>query len=597
MKRFSTLLFTLIVATTWAMAQTQTPPKMVYSKLSGTQLTIYYDNDYAYWDGDEFLWYDDVMPSQASSDPEYYKDAGMSVSSAIFYAYCQKHYDDIVETIVFDGSLADLVYPVKNAGSMFSPYYGHSKLKKIVGMDILDWSQVTEIGGMFLCCESLESVDLGFINTENVTDMSGIFRLCSSLKSVDLSSWNTENVTEMSCLFEGCTSLESVNLSSFNTANVNNMQFMFKDCTSLKTLDLSNFVYKGYYGCGGMFENCISLETLYMGLFRISSYDCIGLFNGLSSLKTLDISQFDTSVCESFGRLFSGCSSLKELDLSNFVVNTSMCDASEMFMDCSSLVTVKVGPGWNINCISPSMFSGCVNIVGQDGSTYDANCRNDQSKAHYGPGGYLKYNGAQLPIEVSPIGSEKSVTFPTDGSLANTTVDDVYYNFSGNNGYNAEEGCIVINESSTMTTGSDGKERFSEFIGLKVMVSGSGVIEIDCQTLGSRHLCVMLGEGTEPLTYTEDPRGIVQIEYDVAQPTNVYIYAGNQTRAPRMVKANEDCVKLWSLKVKPGASGISSITNIEKPQAEYYTLDGRKLNGRPVETGVYVTGGRKILVK
>lgn len=244
------------------------------------------------------------------------------------------------------------------------------------------------------------------------------------------------------------------------------------------------------------------------------------------------------------------------------------------------------------------MFTGCTSIVGQDGSVYDANCANDYKKAHYGPGGYLKFKGEQLPTDVSPIGAEKTVAFPTDGSLANTTVDDVYYNLTGyDNGYDANEGCIVINESTTMTTGSDGGVRFSEFIGLKFMVNGKGVVDLDCQTYGRKRLYVMVGEGTEPKVYTEDPRGIVEVSYDVTEPTNIYVYAMDEAAAPRMVEAKSDCVKLWSLTVKPGATAIAPVTAAEQAAGEYYTLDGRKLTGRPATAGVYVTGGRKVVVK
>lgn len=325
------------------------------------------------------------------------------------------------------------------------------------------------------------------------------------------------------------------------------------------------------------------------------------MFKDCKSLRTLDLSNFDTSKATNMGSMFAGCSSLEELDLSNF--DTSKVEhMGVMFQDCSKLVSVYVGAGWSTAAIEQywgsNMFTGCTNIVGQDGSVYDANCANDYKKAHYGPGGYLKFKGEQLPTDVSPIGAEKTVAFPTDGSLANTTVDDVYYNLTGyDNGYDANEGCIVINESTTMTTGSDGGVRFSEFIGLKFMVNGKGVVDLDCQTYGRKRLYVMVGEGTEPKVYTEDPRGIVQVSYDVTEPTNIYVYAMDEAAAPRMVEAKSDCVKLWSLTVKPGATAIAPVTAAEQAAGEYYTLDGRKLTGRPATAGVYVTGGRKVVVK
>ena len=561
MKRITTLLFALIIATSWSVAQTSPKPFAIYSKVSGTQLTIYYGDNWCHWEepyGGTPDWYENADVENHSIVPS---DAdNFDVTNAIFHVTYEEwpEFDDIdgtwedfVETVVFDSSLANLNYPVIYGDFFSNPL---PKVKTIVGLENLDWSQVKSIDGMFSEFSSLESIDLSFLaNSKKIEDMSYLFRDCTSLKSVDLSCINTENVRSLSLLFGGCTSLESVNLFSLNSMQEYlNMDAMFADCKSLRTLDLSNF--------------------------------------DISNVGKVSMSD-----------MFYGCSSLVELDLSNFDTSNVWC-MERMFQDCSNLVSVYVGSGWSTEAIryqyyGENMFTGCTSIVGQDGSVYDANCANDYKKAHYGPGGYLKFKGEQLPTDVSPIGAEKTVAFPTDGSLANTTVDDVYYNLTGDNGYDANEGCIVINESTTMTTGSDGGVRFSEFIGLKFMVNGKGVVDLDCQTYGRKRLYVMVGEGTEPKVYTEDPRGIVEVSYDVTEPTNIYVYAMDEAAAPRMVEAKSDCVKLWSLTVKPGATAIAPVTAAEQADGEYYTLDGRKLTGRPATAGVYVTGGRKVVVK
>ena len=69
-----------------------------------------------------------------------------------------------------------------------------------------------------------------------------------------------------------------------------------------------------------------------------------------------------------------------------------------------------------------------------------------------------------------------------------------------------------------------------------------------------------------------------------------------------MAKANDDCVKVYSYKWEPtDQTGISSIDNsqsaIGSEAGEWYTIDGRKLNGKPAQKGIYIVNGRKVDVK
>ena len=73
-------------------------------------------------------------------------------------------------------------------------------------------------------------------------------------------------------------------------------------------------------------------------------------------------------------------------------------------------------------------------------------------------------------------------------------------------------------------------------------------------------------------------------------------------RASRMAKANDDCVKIYSYKWEPtDPTGISSIDNsqsaIGSEAGAWYTIDGRKLNGKPAQKGIYIVNGRKVAVK
>ena len=47
-----------------------------------------------------------------------------------------------------------------------------------------------------------------------------------------------------------------------------------------------------------------------------------------------------------------------------------------------------------------------------------------------------------------------------------------------------------------------------------------------------------------------------------------------------------------------GNTGIENIEYTIKPQSDaWYTLDGRRLNGRPTNKGIYINNGRKVVIK
>ena len=117
--------------------------------------------------------------------------------------------------------------------------------------------------GVFNGCSALTSLDLTNFNTAKVTDMKLLFANCSALESLDLSMFNTENVTSMPSMFNGATNLKTLNVSNFNTEKVNNMGHMFANCPNLTSLDLSSFNTKEVEYVDNIFKNCSNLTTIY----------------------------------------------------------------------------------------------------------------------------------------------------------------------------------------------------------------------------------------------------------------------------------------------------------------------------------------------
>ena len=153
--------------------------------------------------------------------------------------------------------------------------------------------------------------------------MKYMFNGCSALQNLDVTGFDTGKVTDMYAMFAICSALTSLDLSHFNTANVTNMNYMFSGCSKLSSLDVSNF---------------------------------------------------NTANVTRMSNMFSGCSNLTNLNVSNF--NTeNLTTIAYMFYNCSSLQTIYCNDDWNTSTVTNSnaMFSGCTNLVGVNGTAYDAN--------------------------------------------------------------------------------------------------------------------------------------------------------------------------------------------------------------------------------
>lgn len=215
-----------------------------------------------------------------------------------------------------------------------------------------------------------------------------------------------------------------------------------------------------------------------------------------------------------------------------------------------------------------------------------------ENKEYNGDGYIEPIDNDETCIDLSDLADEES--------LANVVVDNVYYNLT-NGSYNAEDNSLVISQATDMTAIGDGQPGSADvkenFNGIIFEVNGSGVIELNCQTSGSLVLNVQVGDGA-PQTVTKNERGTVEIAYNVTTPTYVYIYAtANGSAAPSLFAASaNNSIRIYSLTVKPGATtGIETIHR--ENERDYYTLDGRIVNGRPTQQGVFITNGKKVVVK
>ena len=121
-----------------------------------------------------------------------------------------------------------------------------------------------------------------------------------------------------------------------------NSRSMFSGMSSLTSLDLSNFNTSNMTNMSSMFYNMRNLTSLDLSNFNTSNVvDMEDMFSGMSSLTSLSLSNFDTSNVVDMEGMFSGMSSLTSLNLSSFDTS-KVTNMRYMFHDMSSLTSLNL---------------------------------------------------------------------------------------------------------------------------------------------------------------------------------------------------------------------------------------------------------------
>ena len=88
-------------------------------------------------------------------------------------------------------------------------------------------------------------------------------------------------------------------------------------------------------------------------------------------------------------------------------------------------------------------------------------------------------------------------------------------------------------------------------------------------------------------------------------PFRAYLkYTAPVSNAPRRGAAEEALPSRMTVRLVNADGDVTAIGTIDTKTGEirfdseaWYTLDGRRLNGKPAQKGVYINNGKKIIVK
>ena len=122
---------------------------------------------------------------------------------------------------------------------------------KITATDIPNFSNVTDMSGLFYGCRSITTIpNIGKWDTSQVTNMSNMFAFAYNFND-DITKWNTSNVTNMSWMFSYNSKFNQP-IGSWDVSKVTDMAYMFIDAKSFNQ-PLAAWNTANVTSMGGMF--------------------------------------------------------------------------------------------------------------------------------------------------------------------------------------------------------------------------------------------------------------------------------------------------------------------------------------------------------
>ena len=556
-----------------------------------------------------------------------------------FPAWCDFHKSEITKA-VFAPSFAE-------ARPTTCAYWFGSckKLRNIEGIEFLNTEKVKDMRGMFYECICLENLDLSKFDTKNVTNMRNMFYNCQKLKTLDLSSFETDMVTNMESMFYNCILLNTLKLTNkFNTQKVEDMCSMFNSCKELKTINLSGFDTQNVENMSYMFNFCKSLESLDLSNFNTQKVTLMdNMFNQCLQLTSLDLSNFDTPKVTDMSNMFFYCTGLKTIDISNF--NTqAVKDMKSMFRYCTNLATIYVGENFVTTNArsSDNMFDNCQLLKGAL-PKYNANKTNHKF-ANYKTGYFSKLVGKNGNDKIGAVGE----TLATENLVLDDNKDFVAYEpFAAKaTSYNR-----TINTGKTGTTWATlclpfevslDNQNFRAFNLLSANETTNTIEleEITTSIPAGTPVIIKMNDGETQLNFTVADKEIAnevktaatadgnyqlqglytQKEFNKVADNNCYIVKGNKLMNPAKLLENTNVTKVASkpfraymvdnsssaagakmfcISISGNSTAIDSLNAIDNDKAEYYDLQGNRLNEPQKGINIVKRGGKtmKVIIK
>ena len=618
---------------------------------NGTIVHIVFDKSFStYTPTSLYCFFENLKKLETITGLEYLNTEKVTNMSRMFY-YCSKltsfdvgKFNTVNVTnmsYMFRGcssltSLGVTKFNTANVTDMGYMFFGCSKLTSL-DVTKLNTEKVTNMSYMFYGCSSLTSLDVTKFNTANVTNMSNMFYTCSKLTSLDVTKFNTEKVADMSNMFYGCSKLTSLNVTNFNTAKVTNMSYMFYGCSKLISLNVTNFNTAKVTDMRYMFYGCSKLTSLDVTNFNtVNVKNMSRMFGGCSALTSLDVTNFNSENVTDMSYMFYNCSKLTSLDVSNF--NTKkVTNMSFMFSYCSTLTTIYVNDKFVIDKVTNGsyMFDNCTNLKDY------APSKKDHNYANYKTGYFTKLVGKNGDEKIGATGE----TLATDNLVLDDDKDFVAYEpFAAKaTSYSrpVKEGTIW----ATLCLPFEVSLVNQNFRAFKLLSADEGtetveLEEIEGSIAAGTPVIIKMKDGATKLNFTvadkeiakdvqtaETANGNYQLQglytqkvFSKDTDNNCYIVKGDKLMNPAKLlgtstksvgskpfraymvdnsSAPTAGARMFSISVGGSTTAIEQLESTADSKAEYYDLQGRRLQNLQKGVNIVKRGGKtmKVIIK
>ena len=264
-----------------------------------------------------------TVPSLLRSGSDYEKTGTDQPTSGPGWSFNFDNY-----TLTLNSGLAEPKTKQNQDGSWTTIWPWDGLRSQVTKVDIQSEIKVTNTSSMFAQMPQLSTVN-GLNNfTDKIEYMNAMFAGDSSLTSIDASKLQLDDVIQCAYMFDGCKQLESLNVSNWNVGKVQNFSSMFAGCTNLTSI-----------------TGLDTWGTTGAGLDKPTDIDMSSMFAYDTALKTLDLSNFDTSNVTTFKDMFTSDSALTILNVSNFKTD-KVNDFSNMFSSCKALTSITGLDTW-----------------------------------------------------------------------------------------------------------------------------------------------------------------------------------------------------------------------------------------------------------
>ena len=521
-------------------------------------------------------------------------------------------FDDATETLTFSyGTKPEGAYALNQERP--EPEWCMQKIRTVVFDASFAYARPTSCSHWFKDCIYLTRIEgIWNLNTENVTDMKYMFSGCSWLSSLDLTNFDTGNVTDMSNMFLGCRNLTSLDVTNFNTEKVTDMSRMFQNCYSLTSLDVSKF-----------------------NTSKVT--DMCSMFVGCHKLTSLNVSKFNTTEVTDMSDMFEDCYALTSLDLTNFDTG-KVKDMLFMFYGCSALTTIYASNKFVTDKVTDNgskMFYGCKNLKGYDDSKIDYNY------ANYKTGYFTKLVGKNGEEKIGAVGE----TLTAESLALDDNKDFVAYEpFAAKAAsYNR-----TMKEGTTWATlclpfgVSLANQNFRAFKLLSADDATETVEleEIETSIAAGTPVIIKMKDGAKSLSISEADKAIAkdvqtsetangnyqlqglytQKVFSKDTDNNCYIVKGDKLMNPaKLLGTSTEFVgskpfraymvdnssapaagaRMFSISIGGSTTAIKQLESTADSKAEYYDLQGRRLQNLQKGVNIVKRGGKtmKVIIK